>query len=81
MKLYKGTAWPIASKSDYSLYREEFATFSKDDVYTQSDATGFINLFSLPLKIRAIQKQNREGGNRPNEALERKVYKTSDFIE
>ncbi|MGI6736505.1 MAG: argininosuccinate synthase [Anaerovoracaceae bacterium] len=81
MKLYKGTAWPIASKSDYSLYSEEFATFSKDDVYTQSDATGFINLFSLPLKIRAIQKQNREGGNRPNEALERKVYKTSDFIE
>ncbi|MEA4922233.1 MAG: argininosuccinate synthase [Eubacteriaceae bacterium] len=81
MKLYKGSAIPVASKSDYSLYSEEFATFSKDEVYTQSDATGFINLFSLPLKIRAIQNQSKEGGNRPNEALERKVYKNSDFIE
>lgn len=81
MKLYKGSAIPVASKSPNSLYSEEFATFSKDDVYTQSDATGFINLFSLPLKIRAIQKQNRDGGVKPNEALERKVYKGSDFVE
>lgn len=80
MKLYKGSAIPTASKSENSLYSEEFATFSKDEVYTQSDATGFINLFSLPLKIRAIQKQNKKGGNKPNEALERKVYKNSDFI-
>ena len=56
MKLYKGTAWPVASQSPYSLYNEEFATFSADDVYDQSDAEGFINLFSLPLKIRALQK-------------------------
>ena len=56
MKLYKGQAVPAASKSPYSLYNEEFATFGEDDVYTQSDAEGFINLFSLPLKIRAIQK-------------------------
>ncbi len=62
MKLYKGCATAVASQSPNSLYSEEFATFSKDDVYTQSDATGFINLFSLPLKIRAIQKQNEEGG-------------------
>lgn len=63
MKLYKGTAWPIASKSDYSLFSEEFATFGEDEVYTQSDATGFINLFSLPMKIRAMLKKKREGGN------------------
>lgn len=80
VKLYKGSATPVASKSPHSLYSEEFATFSKDDVYNQSDATGFINLFSLPLKIRAIQKQSQEGG-RNFETLERKVYKSGDFIE
>lgn len=62
MKLYKGHCIPVGSKSIYSLYSEEYATFSKDEVYNQSDAEGFINLFSLPLKIRAIQKQQREGG-------------------
>lgn len=81
MKLYKGNAIAIASKSDYSLYSEEFATFSKDEVYTQSDATGFINLFSLPLKIRAIQKQTREGIVDNHPSLERKVYKAIDFVE
>ena len=80
MKLYKGSAIPAATQSPNSLYSEEFATFSKDEVYNQSDAEGFINLFSLPLKIRAIQKQIKEGGNEPNEALERKIYKNSDFI-
>ena len=48
MKLYKGNALPVASKCDYSLYREEFATFSADEIYNQHDAEGFINLFSLP---------------------------------
>ena len=80
MKLYKGSCNAAASKSDYSLYSEEFATFSKDDVYNQSDATGFINLWSLPLKIRAIEKQNREGV-KLDETLERKVYKSSEFVE
>ena len=60
MKLYKGTARPVASQSPNSLYNEEFATFSADDVYDQSDAEGFINLWSLPLKIRALQKQSKE---------------------
>lgn len=54
MKLYKGSAVPVASKSKYSLFNEGFATFGEDDVYNQSDAEGFINLFSLPMKIRAI---------------------------
>ena len=66
--------------SKYSLYSEEFATFSKDEVYNQQDAEGFINLFSLPLKIRAIQKQTVEGGAKEHEALERKVLKGGDFI-
>jgi argininosuccinate synthase len=80
MKLYKGSCHAAASKSDNSLYSEEFATFSKDEVYNQSDATGFINLWSLPLKIAAIQKQNKEGVS-PDEGLERKVYKSSEFVE
>ncbi|MBQ9179831.1 MAG: argininosuccinate synthase [Firmicutes bacterium] len=80
MKLYKGSCHAAASKSENSLYSEEFATFSKDEVYNQSDATGFINLWSLPLKIRAIQKQNKEGVT-PDETLERKVYKSSEFVE
>lgn len=80
MKLYKGSATAAARKSPNSLYNEEFATFSKDEVYNQSDAEGFINLFSLPLKIRAIQKQNKEGGIKPHEALERKVLKGGDFV-
>jgi argininosuccinate synthase len=40
--------------SPYSLYSEEFATFGQDEVYSQKDAEGFINLFGLPLKIRAL---------------------------
>ena len=80
MKLYKGSATAAARKSPNSLYSEEFATFSKDEVYNQSDADGFINLFSLPLKIRAIQKQNKEGGAKPHETLERKVLKGGDFV-
>lgn len=80
MKLYKGSAVAAASKSPNSLYNEEFATFSKDDVYNQSDAEGFINLFSLPLKIRAIQKESKKGGTKSHETLERKVLKGGDFI-
>ena len=81
MRLYKGNAIPAATKSDYSLYNEEFATFSADDVYNQSDAEGFINLFSLPLKIRAIQKETLEGGSKYSDTLEKKVIKGGDFIE
>ncbi|MDD2484515.1 MAG: argininosuccinate synthase [Eubacteriales bacterium] len=80
VKLYKGTATPVASKSENSLYSEEFATFSKDDVYNQKDAEGFINLFALSVKIRAIQQQNKKGGAKKNETLERKVLKGGEFI-
>lgn len=81
MKLYKGNAIPAASKSIYSLYSEEYATFSADEVYNQFDAEGFINLFSLPLKIRAIQKEQREGGSKYQDQLEKKSVKGIDFIE
>jgi len=80
MKLYKGNCLPVASKSENSLYNEEFATFSKDDVYNQKDAEGFINLFSLAMKIRAIMKQSKQGGAKKDETLERKVLKGGEFV-
>jgi len=59
IKLYKGTCSVVGRKSPFSLYREELATFGQDDVYDQGDAEGFINLFGLPLKVRAlVNKQN-----------------------
>ena len=54
VKLFKGNCTVVGRKSPYSLYREEFATFGQDDVYDQSDAQGFINLFGLPMKVRAL---------------------------
>lgn len=57
LKLYKGKCTTIASKSPYTLYSEEFVTFGEDEVYNQKDAEGFINLFTLPLKIKAIQEK------------------------
>ncbi len=54
LKLYKGNVIPVGRKSPFSLYREDFATFGYDDVYDQSDAEGFIRLFGLPLKVRAL---------------------------
>lgn len=54
LKLYKGNIISAGSKSPYSLYSKEFVTFEHDDVYNQADATGFINLFGLPLKVRAL---------------------------
>ena len=54
LKLYKGNIIPIGRKSQFSLYREDFATFGQEDVYDQSDAEGFINLFGLSLKVRAL---------------------------
>jgi len=54
VKLFKGSCTVVGRRSPFSLYREDFATFGKDDVYDQSDAAGFINLFGLPLKVKAL---------------------------
>lgn len=58
LKLYKGNIYSAGIFSKYSLYNEDFATFEEDDVYSHKDAEGFINLFGLPVKIRAIMQQN-----------------------
>lgn len=57
LKLYKGNCSLAGTKSPYSLYNEEFATFGRDGVYNQKDAEGFINLFGLPLKVRALMEK------------------------
>ena len=59
VKLYKGAMQPAGIFAENSLYLEEYATFEEDDVYNQSDATGFINLFGLSSKIYA--KAMKEG--------------------
>jgi argininosuccinate synthase len=57
LKLYKGNCTVVGRKSDQSLYQESFATFEEDTVYDQADATGFIRLNGLRLKIQALQKK------------------------
>ena len=57
LKLYKGNIIPASVTSPYSLYSAGMATFDEDDCYDQSDSAGFINLFGLPLKVRALQDQ------------------------
>lgn len=53
LKLYKGNIIDAGVTSPYSLYDEEIATFDEDQVYDQNDSAGFINLFGLPIKVRA----------------------------
>ena len=56
MKLYKGNTIVVGRKSEKSLYKQDFATFDKDAVYNQQDASGFIKLNALRLRIRAMQR-------------------------
>ena len=59
LKLYKGNLINAGVTSPNSLYSEEVATFDEDNVYNQADATGFINLFGLPLQVQAnLKKKN-----------------------
>jgi argininosuccinate synthase len=55
LRLYKGTVTIVSRASEYALYDERFVTFGEDDVYQQSDAAGFIRLFSLPDRVRAVR--------------------------
>ncbi len=57
LKLYKGTASVVSRESEYALYDERFVTFGEDDVYEQSDAAGFIRLYGLSARVRAIRDQ------------------------
>ncbi|MDI6615491.1 MAG: argininosuccinate synthase [Syntrophaceae bacterium] len=57
LKLYKGNCIPVGVKAPQSLYSEELATFGEDAVYDQKDATGFIRLNALRLKMQALLKK------------------------
>jgi argininosuccinate synthase len=59
LKLYKGNTIVAGRKSEKSLYKQDFATFDKDAVYDQKDASGFIRLNALRLRIRAMQREKR----------------------
>ncbi len=54
LKLYKGNIIIAGRKSEFSLYREDYASFGEEDVYNQKDAEGFIQLFGLPVKVEAM---------------------------
>jgi argininosuccinate synthase len=65
LKLFKGNIISAGRKSKLSLYREDFATFGQEDVYDQSDAEGFIHLYGLSLKVRALNDLPIAGMNLP----------------
>jgi len=65
MRLYKGNIIVVGRTSPFSLYREDFATFGQEDVYDQLDAKGFIRLFGLSLKVRALNGLPISGLNMP----------------
>ncbi|HEU5076671.1 MAG TPA: argininosuccinate synthase [Polyangiaceae bacterium] len=59
LKLYKGSVQVVGRKSERTLYREDVVTFEADDVYNQADATGFIRLNALRLKLAALRDKRR----------------------
>lgn len=60
LKLYKGNIILAGITSPHTLYDEQVATFSQDEVYNQKDAEGFINLYGLPIKVKAMLDKQRE---------------------
>jgi argininosuccinate synthase len=54
LKLYKGSCIVLGRSSPFSLYREDLSSFGQDEIYEQKDATGYINVFGLPLKVQAM---------------------------
>lgn len=64
LKLYKGNVIVAGRYSPNSLYREDFATFGQEDVYDQADAEGFITLFGLQMKVKAMMEVSDGGRTR-----------------
>jgi argininosuccinate synthase len=62
LQLYKGSIAVVGRQSTHALYDERFVTFGEDDVYQQSDAAGFIRLFALPARVRALKDQKLAQG-------------------
>jgi argininosuccinate synthase len=68
LKLFKGSASVVGRESEYALYDERFVTFGEDDVYEQSDAAGFIRLYGLSARVRAIRDQELAAAQRVRES-------------
>ena len=64
LKLYKGNIIKAGTTSPYSLYNESLASFTTGDMYDHHDADGFITLFGLPLKVRALMMQEVKNNNK-----------------
>jgi len=74
LKLYKGNVIVAGRYSPESLYREDFATFGQEDVYDQADAEGFITLFGLQMKVKAMMEVS-DGGRTRYAAPDYSVFK------
>jgi argininosuccinate synthase len=76
LKLFKGNVAIAGRESDHALYDERFVTFGEDDVYQQSDAAGFIRLYGLAARVRALKDQElarRDGGQSVTDDAENDV--------
>jgi argininosuccinate synthase len=60
IKLYKGNCMIVGRKSDDSLYSADIATFDASTLYDQKDATGFLNLYGLPIKVEAMMRNRKK---------------------
>jgi argininosuccinate synthase len=85
LQLYKGSVAVVGRQSANALYDERFVTFGEDDVYKQSDAAGFIRLFALPARVRALKDQElmsgAEGGGQGAEGNGTKPAATTSMTE
>lgn len=72
VRCHKGTATATRRRSPHSLYSESFATFGVDAVYDQADAGGFIRLFALPSRIRALKERHDLDGTKQAPSAKRK---------
>jgi argininosuccinate synthase len=61
LRLYRGTVSIVGRESPHALYDERFVTFGEDDVYQQNDAAGFIRLYGLSQRVRALKDQEMQG--------------------
>jgi argininosuccinate synthase len=68
MRLFKGSATVVGRESPHALYDERFVTFGEDDVYQQSDAAGFIRLYGLSQRVRALKDLEQAGRVAPSPA-------------
>ncbi|MFW5645816.1 MAG: argininosuccinate synthase [Acetivibrio ethanolgignens] len=79
LKLYKGNVIPAGMCSPTSLYSEQIASFGEDDSYDQNDSAGFINLFGLPIKVKAMQEA-KAAAEKIQTAVTKKQYKGKETL-